>query len=86
MRNIAQLAKDGFARQILVSLEPMACYHISERDLTEDQRWRLNSPKRQYTYPIDDFIPQLLKAGVKESDVHAMTTENPRRFFAGEKI
>lgn len=86
VRNLVQLVKDGFARQIMLSLESIASYHVSDRDMTDDQRNRLNAPTRQYTYLTDDFIPRLRREGVKESDIHLMTVENPRRIFAGEKL
>ena len=44
------------------------------------------SPKRRFTYLIEEFIPELQAAGITEGAIDTMMVDNPRRYFAGEPL
>lgn len=81
--NIAQLVSEGFVRQLMLSQNHMACFHFGEDDVPTG--WRNPSPKRRFTYIIEEFLPLLQGAGVTEADLHTIMIENPRRYFVGER-
>jgi phosphotriesterase-related protein len=69
-RSVAQLVRDGFAHQILLSL-----------DLCQKSRLHWYGGTG-YDYLLNQFVPLLREEGVDDEIVNLMMVENPRRFLA----
>ncbi|MBI3744641.1 MAG: phosphotriesterase-related protein, partial [Chloroflexi bacterium] len=86
IKNIVELTKAGFAKQIVLSHDNIGCLHFSPGDAPAGMAASLKNPKRRYTYLLEEFIPKLRTAGATDDTIKTLTVENPRRYFAGESF
>jgi phosphotriesterase-related protein len=76
VRVIASLCKEGYADRMTMSHDMQcACTFIPQQFIHE---W---APDAKLTYIPQTFIPQLIEAGVSQTDLDNMTVNNPKRVF-----
>ena len=77
---IKRLADAGFARNIFLSQD----VELGGQLLPAQARaWRETiDPPQGLLFTTRRLIPHLREIGVSQSDIHAMTVDNPRRFFS----
>ncbi|WDV44387.1 phosphotriesterase-related protein [Clostridiaceae bacterium M8S5] len=69
IKAIIQLIKRGHLNQIVLS-----------QDLTRKSHLKANGGIG-YSYLVDTFIPQMLKAGISQTQIDCMLKNNPKRLF-----
>ncbi|MBB4264025.1 phosphotriesterase [Bradyrhizobium sp. CIR3A] len=89
--NVAQLLRDGFGKQIIMSMDRLCGYlgKPTAHQLTAEERAKVEKLKSQglwqaHTYIFTHFIPMLRARGVSQRDIVSILEDNPRRFFMGE--
>ncbi|SPP98068.1 phosphotriesterase family protein [Bradyrhizobium vignae] len=91
--NVAQLVRDGFCAQIIMSMDRLCGYlgKPTARQPTPEEMAKIEYLKsrglwQSHTYIFTDFIPMLRARGVSQTDIVSILEDNPRRFFAGEVV
>lgn len=83
VESLVKLLKTGAKNQIVISHDSVWCWkgHMLPRALLEQME--TGHMSMRFTRVI---TPMLKEAGVSQTDIDAMLTENPRRYFSGEAI
>lgn len=76
LRTVAQLCKEGYAAQVVISTDSSA-YSMNFPDEARAQRL----PRWKATEIMDNVVPGLLELGVPEADITQMLISNPRRIL-----
>ncbi|MBV8718212.1 MAG: TatD family hydrolase [Chloroflexi bacterium] len=78
VRIVAQLCRDGFAGQLLLSHDTsgISVFPVDWYDRT--------FPNGRFDYIPRSVIPELLEAGVSQREIDQMTRDNPRAIFANQ--
>ncbi len=84
--NLVELIGAGFERQLVLSHDHIGCWHFRPEDAPPTVTHLQSQPKRRFTYLLEEFVPNLLKAGATEGSIDTMLVENPRRYFAGGSL
>ena len=71
----------GFERQLVLSHDTVWCWRGRAPKLPPDLL-----PLWKPTYVFETIVPRLREAGVPAAKIQAMLVENPRRYFAGERL
>ncbi len=85
-RNLVELVRAGYRKQIMLSQDNVGCWMFAEEDLPQLIKSLEDSPRRRYTYLLEEFVPKLLSAGISKEAIATMMVDNPRRYFAGEAL
>ncbi len=91
--NLVRLVNDGHQAQIMMSQDRF-CGWLGKlaRQVSAEEQARIDAERAEgrwpppYTYLFTDFIPMLRARGLSTAQIDSMLEENPRRFFAGEKL
>ncbi len=86
IKNLVELIGAGFESQIVLSHDHIGCWHFTPGDEPPIVKDLMSQPKRRYTYLLEEFIPKLRQAGIRESSIETMMVQNPRRYFAGASL
>ncbi|MBI3954229.1 MAG: phosphotriesterase-related protein [Chloroflexi bacterium] len=80
---IAGLIGAGYGRQLFMSQDHACCWlgRTAPRPPEVDKLMA----NRRFTYIVQEFIPQLLAAGVSQASIQTIMVENPRRYFEGAR-
>ena len=82
VKNVAQLCKEGYANQIMLSHDTVNYWPGRQVILPKEYEHAFDN------YRIDhiskDFLPALKKAGVTDEQIKTMMVDNPRKLFLGE--
>jgi phosphotriesterase-related protein len=91
--NLVRLVRSGHRAQIMMS-QDRHCGWLGKlaRQVTAEEQARMDALRAQgnwpppYTYLFNDFVPMLKERGLSDPDIASILHDNPRRFFAGEKL
>jgi phosphotriesterase-related protein len=91
--NLVKLVRSGHRAQIMMS-QDRHCGWLGKfaRQISPEEQAKIDALKAAgqwpppYTYLFTDFVPMLRARGLNEQEIFAILDENPRRFFAGEKL
>lgn len=75
---IAGLIAAGYVKQIMLSAEVLT----DGTWFTTQPRWNKENWIQDHSYVHRVFIPEMLKAGVREKDIEQMIVTNPKNFLA----
>lgn len=82
MRNVSELCKQGYAKQIMLSHDTVNVWLgrqtvLPEKFLPAFADWRIDHISKE-------FLPALKAQGVTDEQIKAMMEENPRNLFLGK--
>ncbi len=82
MKNVSELCKLGYAKQIMLSHDHIGYFLGRQLPLTEmlakaTANWRLDSVSTK-------FLPALKAQGVTDEQIKMMMVENPKNLFLGK--
>jgi phosphotriesterase-related protein len=91
--NLVRLVRSGHRAQIMMS-QDRHCGWLGKfaRQLSTEEQARMDALRAQgkwpppYTYLFTDFVPMLKERGLSAHEIDSILHDNPRRFFAGEKL
>ena len=91
--NLVTLVRSGHQSQIMMS-QDRHCGWLGKfaRQLTAQEQAHIDAQRAAgtwpppYTYMFTDFLPMLRERGLKDAEIASILEDNPRRFFAGEKL
>ncbi len=80
MASVKQLMDAGYSHRLMLSHD----YSVPKaRHGAEVQEARRRANPDGYNFISRRVLPRLVELGASEQDIHQITVENPRRFFAG---
>jgi phosphotriesterase-related protein len=83
IQSLQRLLQSGAGDRVVVSHDSVWCM----RGEPFPERWSQSSPGlMDPTHFSKKVVPQLLEAGVSAAEVDTLLVDNPKRFFAGEKL
>jgi phosphotriesterase-related protein len=91
--NLVRLVRSGHRAQIMMS-QDRHCGWLGKfpRQLSAEEQARIEALRAQgkwpppYTYLFTEFVPMLKERGLSGHEIDSILHDNPRRFFAGEKL
>jgi phosphotriesterase-related protein len=91
--NLVRLVRNGHRAQIMMS-QDRHCGWLGKfaRQMSAEELARIDAQRAAgnwpppYTYLFTDFVPMLRQRGLSDHEIHSILDDNPRRFFAGEKL
>jgi phosphotriesterase-related protein len=91
--NLVRLVKNGHRAQIMMS-QDRYCGWLGKmaRQITPQEQARMDALRAEgqwpphYTYLFTDFVPLLKSRGLSDHEINSILEDNPKRFFAGERL
>lgn len=75
------LCDKGLENKILISVDCNWTWNAEGKIEFEAERQHPETRRRTFAYLLTEAVPELLRAGFTEQDIHTFLVENPRRFF-----
>ncbi len=76
------LCDAGFSEKVLMSMDVNWTWNKAGKIEFEAEADHPGAEKRTYAFMVTNTVPELLKAGFTNQDVHTFLVENPRKFFS----
>jgi phosphotriesterase-related protein len=91
--NLVKLVRSGHRAQIMMS-QDRHCGWLGKlaRQVSAEEQARMDALRAEgnwpppYTYLFTDFVPMLRDRGLSDAEIFSILDDNPRRFFAGERL
>ncbi len=84
VRSLAALIERGAGDRVVVSHDSVWCWRGAP--FPDPAMWQELTKANHPLHFTNDIAPQLLEAGASPEQIDALVVDNPRRFFAGEKL
>ncbi len=82
--SLAALIEKGAGDRVVVSHDSVWCWRGAP--FPDPAMWKALTEKNHPLHFSQEIAPKLIEAGASQAQVDALTIDNPRRFFAGEKL
>jgi phosphotriesterase-related protein len=91
--NLVRLVRGGHRAHIMMSQDRHCGWQGKfARQIGPEEQARIDALREAgqwpppYTYLFTDFVPMLKQRGLTDHEINSILLDNPRRFFAGEKL
>lgn len=86
IRMLKKLTADGYADRIVLSHDFCAYNDFEDHEWSDQRDFDVENEPWQFSYIHETIIPQMLEAGIRQSDIDQMGIETPRRLFESMSV